>query len=110
MQLHAALAVLFIGLSASADQRADDGRERRFDFETLLIRQIHKENLMIPARPGDSWNQGDPYERYIGCWSVCVADAFLDWLDLAPGLRWLDVASLMARHCLPCAIPSPCTA
>ncbi|MEO6929836.1 MAG: class I SAM-dependent methyltransferase [Casimicrobiaceae bacterium] len=46
---------------------------------------------MIPACPDDSWNQGDPYERYIGRWSLLVADALLDWLDPAPGLRWLDV-------------------
>jgi SAM-dependent methyltransferase len=42
-------------------------------------------------RPGDSWNQGDPYERYVGRWSRLVADGFLRWLDLPPSLRWLDV-------------------
>jgi SAM-dependent methyltransferase len=42
-------------------------------------------------RPGDSWNQGDPYERYVGRWSRLVADEFLRWLSLPSSLRWLDV-------------------
>lgn len=42
-------------------------------------------------RPSDSWNKGDPYERYVGRWSRLVADAFLEWLDLPSSLRWLDV-------------------
>jgi trans-aconitate methyltransferase len=37
------------------------------------------------------WASADAYERYIGRWSALVARAFLDWLDLPPGLRWLDV-------------------
>jgi SAM-dependent methyltransferase len=40
---------------------------------------------------GDSWNRGDPYERYVGRWSQLVAHDFLDWLALPPALRWLDV-------------------
>jgi SAM-dependent methyltransferase len=39
----------------------------------------------------DSWNKGDPYERYVGRWSRLVAPEFLDWLNLPPSLRWLDV-------------------
>lgn len=39
----------------------------------------------------DFWAQGDPYERYVGRWSRKVAPQFVDWLDLPPGLRWLDV-------------------
>lgn len=39
----------------------------------------------------DRWAQGDAYERYVGRWSRPVAAAFLDWLGLPPGLRWLDV-------------------
>jgi trans-aconitate methyltransferase len=39
----------------------------------------------------DSWNKGDPYERYVGRWSRLVAHEFLDWLNLPPSLRWLDV-------------------
>jgi SAM-dependent methyltransferase len=43
------------------------------------------------VRPDDSWNKGDPYERYVGRWSRLVAGKFLAWLDLPPSLRWLDV-------------------
>jgi 2-polyprenyl-3-methyl-5-hydroxy-6-metoxy-1,4-benzoquinol methylase len=33
----------------------------------------------------------DAYERYIGRWSRRVADLFVDWLEVPPGQRWLDV-------------------
>jgi SAM-dependent methyltransferase len=46
---------------------------------------------MATARPDDSWNQGDPYERYVGRWSSQVAPRFLDWLGVPASLRWLDV-------------------
>lgn len=39
----------------------------------------------------DTWAQGDAYERYVGRWSRRVAPLFLAWLDLPPGLHWLDV-------------------
>lgn len=42
-------------------------------------------------RPSDTWERGSPYEQYVGRWSRQVAPAFLAWLDLPPGLRWLDV-------------------
>jgi SAM-dependent methyltransferase len=47
--------------------------------------------MKISTRIDDSWNEGDPYERYVGRWSQRVAEEFLDWLDLPPSLRWLDV-------------------
>ena len=31
------------------------------------------------------------YERYMSGWSRAAGEAFLDWLALPPGLRWLDV-------------------
>ena len=37
------------------------------------------------------FDDGAAYERYMGVWSRLAGDAFLDWLDSAPGLRWLDV-------------------
>lgn len=46
---------------------------------------------MSVPRPDDSWNRGDPYERYVGRWSHAVAERFVDWLALPPSLRWLDV-------------------
>jgi SAM-dependent methyltransferase len=37
------------------------------------------------------WADGEAYEAYVGRWSRPVAEAFLRWLDLPSGLRWLDV-------------------
>jgi trans-aconitate methyltransferase len=37
------------------------------------------------------WASGEAYERYVGRWSRPVAETFLDWLDVGPGRRWLDV-------------------
>ncbi len=39
----------------------------------------------------DNWEQGDPYEQYVGRWSRRVAPRFLSWLDIPAGRRWLDV-------------------
>jgi trans-aconitate methyltransferase len=39
----------------------------------------------------EAWGSGAAYEQYVGRWSRLVARAFLDWLDVAPGLRWGDV-------------------
>ena len=38
---------------------------------------------MTPAI-ADTWERGNPYERYIGRWSRRVAPPFLDWLHKAP--------------------------
>jgi hypothetical protein len=40
--------------------------------------------MAIGARPDDSRNQGDPYERYVGRRNRLVARQFLDGLDLPP--------------------------
>ncbi|MEO6080840.1 MAG: methyltransferase domain-containing protein [Steroidobacteraceae bacterium] len=37
------------------------------------------------------FDNGAAYARYMGVWSQLVGNAFLDWLEPAPGLRWLDV-------------------
>jgi SAM-dependent methyltransferase len=39
------------------------------------------------------WADADRYEAFIGRWSRLVAREFLGWLQLGPGLRWLDVGS-----------------
>src|SRR6478672_2669132 len=39
----------------------------------------------------DSWQSGDPYERYVGRWSRQVAPRFLSCLALPPGRPWLEV-------------------
>lgn len=43
------------------------------------------------SKISDSWNQGSPYERFMGRWSRKAAPLFLEWLAMPPGLRWLDV-------------------
>jgi SAM-dependent methyltransferase len=37
------------------------------------------------------WTSGDAYDAYIGRWSRGVATAFVDWLAVPAGRRWLDV-------------------
>jgi SAM-dependent methyltransferase len=39
----------------------------------------------------DTWERGDPYERYVGRWSRLVAPEFVSWLAIGSGRRWLDV-------------------
>ncbi len=39
----------------------------------------------------DRWEQGSPYEQYIGRWSRKLAPQFLDWLGRPAGLKWADV-------------------
>lgn len=39
----------------------------------------------------DTWERGDPYERYVGRWSRLVAPEFISWLSIGSGRRWLDV-------------------
>ena len=43
-----------------------------------------------PARP-HVWGNTEAYEAYMGRWSRPVAAAFVTWLGVPPGLRWLDV-------------------
>ena len=46
----------------------------------------------MPGQPlSDSFNEGAPYERYVGRWSRRVAPPFLRWLSIPPGRAWLDV-------------------
>jgi SAM-dependent methyltransferase len=46
---------------------------------------------MPEARSADVWRAGAAYEPYVGRWSRRVATAFLDWLAVPAGARWLDV-------------------
>lgn len=39
----------------------------------------------------DIWDEGDAYEAYVGRWSRRVAAAFVPWLDVSGGARWVDV-------------------
>jgi SAM-dependent methyltransferase len=57
----------------------------------------------------DTWAHGDAYDRYVGRWSRRVAPAFLDWLDLPRGLRWVDVGcgtGALSRAILDLAAPA----
>jgi len=54
------------------------------------------------------FDDGAAYERYMGVWSQCAGEAFLDWLAPTPGLRWLDVGcgngaftELVVEQCAP---------
>jgi SAM-dependent methyltransferase len=46
---------------------------------------------MSPSAVVDAWEQGDPYERYVGRWSRRVAPLFLAWMNVPVGRRWVDV-------------------
>lgn len=37
------------------------------------------------------WTSGAAYEPYVGRWSRLVAREFIDWLNVPPSHRWLDV-------------------
>lgn len=39
----------------------------------------------------DHWESGSPYDQYMGRWSRRIAPAFLAWLDLPVGGKWVDV-------------------
>lgn len=66
---------------------------------------------MDQERAADAWEQGSPYERYVGRWSRRVAPPFLAWLGIPSGRRWLDVgcgtgalcASIL-DHCAPASV------
>ena len=38
-----------------------------------------------------SFDDGEAYQRFMGCWSSAVATPFLHWLGAAPGQAWLDI-------------------
>lgn len=66
---------------------------------------------MDGLQPTDSWERGDPYERYVGRWSRQVAPRFLRWLALPAGRRWLDVGcgtgalcAAIADQCAPSSV------
>lgn len=54
---------------------------------------------------------GEAYERRIGRWSRVVGEAFIDWLAIPKGLRWLDVGcgngaftEVLIARCAPAAV------
>ena len=47
----------------------------------------------------DKWQSGDAYERYMGRWSRQLAPRLLQWLDVPPARRWLDVGCGTGARC-----------
>jgi ubiquinone/menaquinone biosynthesis C-methylase UbiE len=43
------------------------------------------------SSPDALFTDGAAYERMMGRWSRLVGEIFIEWLDVPPGLRWLDV-------------------
>src|SRR5271169_3348731 len=39
----------------------------------------------------DRWTSGAHYEQWMGRWSRLLAPQFVQWLQVPPGLRWIDV-------------------
>lgn len=57
------------------------------------------------------FNDGAAYEEMMGKWSRLAGDVFLDWLNPAPTLRWLDIGcgngaftQLLFDRCAPAAL------
>ena len=57
------------------------------------------------------FNDGAAYEEFMGNWSRLAGDAFLRWLDPAPGWRWVDVGcgngaftEMLVERCAPSAV------
>lgn len=40
---------------------------------------------------GQTWSNSDAYEAIMGRWSRPAAEVVVDWLNMPPGLAWLDV-------------------
>jgi len=66
---------------------------------------------MSDTSVSDTWEKGDPYERYVGRWSRRVAPLFLTWLDAPAGRRWLDIgcgtgalSETIADRCAPASL------
>jgi len=65
----------------------------------------------MSGRVSDTWERGDPYERYVGRWSRRLAPRFLSWLAVPEGRRWLDVGcgtgalcAAILEHCAPASL------
>lgn len=62
---------------------------------------------MDHERVSDTWERGNPYERYVGRWSRQVAPRFLSWLSIPDERRWLDVGCGTGALCA--AITDQCS-
>jgi len=67
---------------------------------------------MVEPSEGDWFADGEACEHYVGRWSRRVSHAFLDWLALLAGLRWIDVGcgtGALVETILDCNDPSRVT-
>jgi SAM-dependent methyltransferase len=67
--------------------------------------------IMDSRQVSDTWERGNPYERYVGRWSRRVAPLFLAWMGIPGGRKWLDVGcgtgalcAAIVDHCAPSSV------
>lgn len=68
-------------------------------------------NFIAMNKVADAWNEGDPYEYFMGRWSKLIAPLFLSWLNAADHLSWLDIgcgtgalSEAIYRNCNPAVL------
>ena len=66
---------------------------------------------MQPVTTQIRFDNGAAYERYMGIWSQLAGEAFIDWLQVPEGRRWLDVGcgngaftELFVQRCAPASV------
>lgn len=66
---------------------------------------------MDSKKISDTWERGSPYEQYVGRWSRRIAPAFLAWLNIPSGRKWLDLgcgtgalSAAILDHCSPASV------
>src|SRR5579864_4624365 len=63
------------------------------------------------VEPQIRYDDGATYERYMGNWTRLAGATFLDWLNPAPGLQWIDIGcgtgaftELLIERCAPAEV------
>lgn len=54
---------------------------------------MRQEQTPVNPKYQNTFDNAKAYELYVGRWSRLLAVQFLDWLNLPPGQRWLDVGA-----------------
>jgi SAM-dependent methyltransferase len=82
---------------AASGAEIDERRPSAWRSDVLILRHgsgvlgASGEVLMAESSRHDAWQEGESYDAYMGRWSRCIAPLFLDRLEAAEGLDWLDV-------------------
>jgi SAM-dependent methyltransferase len=78
---------------------------------SVFHRRICGGILLIMSTTQIRFDDGAAYDRYMGVWSRSAGEAFLDWLNVPSGLRWLDVGcgagaftEMIVRRCAPSSV------